>query len=428
MREYFLTRRNMLKGSLIAFFAVLTPKFAMAAALPIKIQLSKKSTNSLSFTVTATASGSFYLEYGATKEQLVTKSAITKISANKPLTFELRNLEVNTLLYYRVRYLLGKSKSYLATPISSARTNQLLSTATFAVQADPHMDQNSSAEVYLNTLQQVVAAAPAFLMDLGDIFMVDKLQDKSEANIRSRFELMKSYYAKLENVPLRITLGNHDGELGYSKFNTKNYRREYFPEQTGELAYYSFEGPDQLHVVLDPFTYTMENPKDDGWQWTLGKAQYEWLKKTLKESEARHKFIYIHHLLVGNAQSRGGVEIAHLNEWGGKNVDGSYGFDQFRPGWGQPVHQILLENKVGFVFKGHDHLYVKQDLDGIVYQTLPQPSHPGDKLDVKQYGYLSGRGVGGSGFLKVRTEGDTAFVDFIKHDGTIADSYQRVAQ
>lgn len=428
MRDYFLTRRNMLKGSLIAFFAVLTPKFAMAAALPIKIQLSKKSTSSLSFTVTATASGSFYLEYGATKEQLVTKSAITKISANKPLTFELRNLEVNTLLYYRVRYLLGKSKSYLATPISSARTNQLLSTATFAVQADPHMDQNSSAEVYLNTLKQVVAAAPAFLMDLGDIFMVDKLQDKSEANIRSRFELMKSYYAKLENVPLRITLGNHDGELGYSKFNTKNYRREYFPEQTGELAYYSFEGPNQLHVVLDPFTYTMENPKDDGWQWTLGKVQYEWLKKTLKESEARHKFIYIHHLLVGNAQSRGGVEIAHLNEWGGKNVDGSYGFDQFRPGWGQPVHQILLENKVGFVFKGHDHLYVKQDLDGIVYQTLPQPSHPGDKLDVKQYGYLSGKGVGGSGFLKVRTEGDTAFVDFIKHDGTIADSYQRVAQ
>ena len=160
----------------------------------------------------------------------------------------------------------------------------------------------------------------------------------------------------------------------------------------------------------------------------MGKAQYEWLKKTLKESEARHKCVYIHHLLVGNAQSRGGVEIAHLNEWGGKNVDGSYGFDQFRPGWGQPVHQILLENKVGFVFKGHDHLYVKQDLDGIVYQTLPQPSHPGDNLDVKQYGYLSGKGVGGSGFLKVRTEGDTAFVEFIKHDGTIADSYQRVAQ
>ena len=277
------------------------------------------------------------------------------------------------------------------------------------------------------TLKQVVAASPAFLMDLGDIFMVDKLSNKTEANIRARFELMKGYYSILGNVPLKITLGNHDGELGYSQFNTKKYRKEYFPEQTSELAYYSFLGPDQLHVVLDPFTYTTSNPKDDGWQWTLGRAQYDWLKSTLETSKETHKFIYIHHLLVGNAQSRGGVEIAKYNEWGGLNIDGSYGFDSNRSGWGKPVHQLLLDNKVGFVFKGHDHLYVKQELDGIIYQTLPQPSHPGEKLDVKQYGYLSGKGVGGSGFLKVSTDGSVAKVDFIKFDGSLGDSYTRFA-
>jgi hypothetical protein len=131
-------------------------------------------------------------------------------------------------------------------------------------------------------------------------------------------------------------------------------------------------------------------------------------------------------LLVGNAQSRGGVEIALRNEWGGKNIDGSYGFDQYRPGWGKPIHQLLIDHKVSFVFKGHDHLYVKQELDGVIYQTLPQPSHPGEKLDVTQYGYLSGKGVGGSGFLKVRTEGATAYVDFVKFDGSIGDSYSKV--
>ena len=131
---------------------------------------------------------------------------------------------------------------------------------------------------------------------------------------------------------------------------------------------------------------------------------------------------------MGNATSRGGVEIAKLNEWGGNNVDGSYGFDKNRPGWGKPIHQLLLDNNVGFVFKGHDHLYVKQELDGIIYQTLPQPSHPGEKLDVTQYGYVSGKGVGGSGFLKVRTEGKSAFVDFVKFDGVIADSYSKVMQ
>jgi hypothetical protein len=287
------------------------------------------------------------------------------------------------------------------------------------------MDENSSADVYKGTLKQIVAASPAFLMDLGDIFMVDKLADKSEANIRGRFELMKGYYQELGSVPLKICLGNHDGELGYSKFNTKSYRKEYFPEQTGELAYYSFTGPDQLHIVLDPFTYTTKNPSAAGWEWTLGKTQYDWLVATLKNSQERHKFIYIHHLLVGDQTSRGGIEIAKKNEWGGNNNDGTYGFDSNRPGWGKPIHQLLLDCKVGFVFKGHDHLYVKQALDGIIYQTLPQPSHPGEKIDVTQYGYISGKVVGGSGYLKVSTSGSVAQVDFITFDGKVADTYTR---
>ena len=366
MREYFISRRNLLKSAFIGLVSALTSREAFAATSVIKISIAKRSTTEITFSVEATETVKCYLEYGYAKDSLKNKSAILSISKKSPKNIVVSALAPGAVLFYRVRYLTSKSKSYLATQISSIKTDQVLSTNTFAVQADPHMDQNSSAEVYLGTLKEVVKAAPAFLMDLGDIFMVDKLQDKSEKNIRERFELMKGYYGNLGNVPLKITLGNHDGELGYSKFNTKNYRKEYFPEQTGELAYYSFEGPGQLHIVLDPFTYTTENPKDDGWQWTLGKVQYDWLVKTLQASTAPHKFIYIHHLLVGNAQSRGGVEIAHLNEWGGKSNDGSYGFDQYRPGWGKPIHTLLVENKVGFVFKGHDHLYVKQELDGII--------------------------------------------------------------
>ena len=148
---------------------------------------------------------------------------------------------------------------------------------------------------------------------------------------------------------------------------------------------------------------------------------------TLSNSNEKHKFIYIHHLLVGDQTSRGGVEVAKLNEWGGNNKDGSYGFDTNRPGWGKPIHQLLKDYKVGFVFKGHDHLYVKQELDGIIYQTVPQPSHPGDKINVNQYGYTSGKGVGGSGFLKVMTNPNEVQVDFILFDGKLADSYSRSA-
>jgi len=425
-----MNRRGFLKASLVGALAS-TPIGKALAAVPVTAKLIGAATSSsFSIAVSASSSVKAYVEYGYSKGTIAGKSSIYNISKGSTQTISVTSLEANSLVYYKVKYTVGASKNFSSLTQRSVKTAplQALSSNIFAIQADPHMDENSSAAVYEGTLKQIVAASPAFLMDLGDIFMVDKLTDKSEANIRSRFELMKGFYQKLGDVPLKICLGNHDGELGYSKFNTKNYRKEYFPEQTGELSYYSFTGPDQLHVVLDPFTYTTKNPTANGWEWTLGKTQYDWLVETLKNSKEKHKFVYIHHLLVGDPQSRGGVEIAMKNEWGGNNNDGSDGFAANRPGWGKPIHQLLVDYKVGFVFKGHDHLYVKQELDGVIYQTVPQPSHPGDKINVNQYGYISGKGVGGSGFLKVSTSGDTAQVDFILFDGKVADSYARSAK
>lgn len=423
----FMNRRGFLKASILGIL-VSSPIGKALAAVPIVAKIVGTPTSS-SFTsaISATSAVKAYIEHGYSKSTIAGKTPVISIPKGATRNITVTNLKAASLVYYKVKYAVGTSQNFASLTQRSVKTSNVeaLSSATFAIQADPHMDENSSAEVYEGTLKQIVAASPAFLMDLGDIFMVDKLPSKTEANIRGRFELMKGYYQKLGSVPLKICLGNHDGELGYSSFNTKKYRKEYFPEQTGELAYYSFTGPDQLHVVLDPFTYTMKNPTPTGWEWTLGKTQYDWLVETLKNSKEKHKFIYIHHLLVGDQTSRGGVEIAMKNEWGGKNNDGTYGFETNRPGWGRPIHQLLLDHKVGFVFKGHDHLYVKQELDGIIYQTVPQPSHPGNKINVNQYGYTSGKGVGGSGFLKVSTSGNQAKVDFILYDGQVGDSYIR---
>jgi UDP-2,3-diacylglucosamine pyrophosphatase LpxH len=394
------------------------------SASPITTKLLSSSSNYISINLTSSSAAKAYIEYGYTKTKYTEKTAVQTLAKAKVATFTLSNLKAESKIYYRVRYALGSKTTFSALPQGSATTAKVGEDFVFAVQADPHMDQASSAEVYTATLNQIVKSNPAFLVDLGDIFMPDKLQDKSEANIRQRFELMKGFYDKLNGIPFYFVLGNHDGELGYSNFNTKKYRKEYFPAQTGELAYYSFTSPGALHIVLDIFTYTTTNPKDDGWQWTLGKTQYDWLKTTLESSTAQHKFVYVHHLLYGNAQSRGGVEIAKYNEWGGKNRDGSEGFAANRPGWTKPVHQLLVENGVDFVFKGHDHIYVKQELDGIIYQTLPQPSHPGNKTSsAAEYGYVSGKAIGGSGFLKLTTNSSSIKVDFIRSDGSIADSY-----
>ena len=420
MAKWEITRKTFLLTGLLT----LVSEFPALAVLVPSLKFSRAiDASTLQFLITSPLVGTGYLEYGTKPGTYGIRTPALALKKGVVITSNISGLTSGTKYYFRLRYLTS-GKTYLSTSVVSVTTPTSQASAIFAIQADPHMDENSSADVYNKTLDLVVASGATFLIDLGDIFMVDKLADKSEANIRARYVLMKSFYDRLKGLPLRIVLGNHDGELGYSTFNTKKYRAEYFPEQTHEVSYFSYVESNVLHIALDPFTYTTSNPKADGWQWTLGKVQYDWLVKTLQASKEKHKFVYLHHLLVGDAQSRGGTKIASYNEWGGKNMDGTEGFNQMRPGWGKPIHQLLKENNVSIVFKGHDHLYVKEEMDGIIYQTVPQPSHAGDGTNsAVEYGYGAGKVVGGSGFLKVTASESKAQVDFVKYDGTIADSY-----
>jgi hypothetical protein len=114
--------------------------------------------------------------------------------------------------------------------------------------------------------------------------------------------------------------------------------------------------------------------------------------------------------------NRGGVEVARLWEWGGKNTEGENEFAEQRPGWDMPIHDLLVKHEVSIVFHGHDHLFIKQDLDGIVYQEVPQPGHPrsGNTNTAKEYGYLSGEIQSSSGFLRVRVGNNETRADYVR--------------
>lgn len=307
------------------------------------------------------------------------------------------------------------------------KNNKILTTSdntfSFAIEADPHMDEQSSPDVFQQTLTNILNSKPAFLIDLGDTFMLDKQPEKTTASFTARYQLMKKYFDIITpTIPLYLVSGNHDGEVGWET-NQRFERLKYFPSNF-DTNYYSFTKNNSLFIILDPYSYTTSKPNSNGWAWTLGKTQYDWLKKTLESSNAKYKFVFIHQLVGGDSQGRGGVEFAKLFEWGGNNIDGSYGFSANRSGWGKPIHQLLIDYKVNAVFKGHDHFFAKQDLDGIVYQTLPQPSHPGDKINTAtEYGYLSGKIIGGSGFINVTISSSSATVNFISSNNQILYSY-----
>jgi phosphodiesterase/alkaline phosphatase D-like protein len=192
------------------------------------------------------------------------------------------------------------------------------------------------------------------------------------------------------------------------------------PDKTvGALQdYYAWEWGDALFIVLDPYWFTPpQRGITDNWNPTLGTVQYQWLKKTLETSRAKWKFVFIHQLVGGlDKDGRGGAEAAKYFEWGGNNADGSYGSTAKRSGWAMPIHQLLVANKVNIVFHGHDHLFVKQDLDGIVYQEVPQPSAA--RFDAtnnaKEYGYVTGDVLASSGHLRVTVSSSQVKVDYVR--------------
>ena len=87
-------------------------------------------------------------------------------------------------------------------------------------------------------------------------------------------------------------------------------------------------------------------------------------------------------------------------EWGGYTDEGVWEFDEQRPDWDLPIHQLMVENGVTILFQAHDHIFARQELDGVVYQSVPNPAD--DTYEGRnKNAYLSGDILDSSGYLHV---------------------------
>jgi hypothetical protein len=184
--------------------------------------------------------------------------------------------------------------------------------------------------------------------------------------------------------------------------------------------YYAWTWGDALFVVIDPYWHSavaVDNvagknghQKKDPWQITLGDSQYQWFKKTLEGSNARYKFVFAHHVL---GTGRGGIEEAGQYEWGGLSQKGISEFANNRPGWELPIQQLMAKNGVSIFFQGHDHIFVKQDLDRVVYQEVPLPADPTYSL-FNADAYKSGTKLSNTGYLRVTVSPENTTVAYVK--------------
>ncbi len=148
----------------------------------------------------------------------------------------------------------------------------------------------------------------------------------------------------------------------------------------------------------------------DWWGMSIGDEQYNWLKDTLEQSEARYKFVFCHHVM---GTGRGGIEMAHLYEWGGKSQDGTWQFDEKRPGWEKPIHQLLVDTGVTIFFQGHDHIFARQELDGVIYQSVPNPADDTYQAFNRE-AYRTGDVLPNSGHLRVTVSPENVRLDYVR--------------
>lgn len=432
---------------------LLTGTCRVAAA--IDALLGRPTERSVALSLLATEAGEAAVEWGLSTGGYSARSPVVHLSAGVPAVLVMEPLQSDVEYRYRVLVRPVGAEEF-ATAVEAGFATQRASNRTFsfAVEADPHAQDNEPA-VWSLALANIGADRPDFLLDLGDTFMDEKVGATSYAQLEQTRRMVRSdFFAQVgASVPLFLVNGNHDPELGWTLNSAQpqenravwaaQLRQLFFPCPAADAfysgaevqdsfmlaprdGYFAFEWGDALFVALDPFWYSGQlTPKSkDPWFWTLGRTQFDWLQRTLGRSRATFKFVFLHHLVGGShdAIGRGGLEVAPYYEWGGLNLDGSAGFAARRPGWPMPIQDLLLSHGVTIVFHGHDHAYVKQDLDAngdgktdLIYQEVPQPSRSNQNTNsAVLYGYRSGVIFPSSGHLRVRVSPEEVNVDYVR--------------
>jgi hypothetical protein len=436
--------------------------------------LGRPTDRSVTVNVASTLEADFYAAYGERAGACSLLTAPRHCGASKSVEIVIDGLDPGRTYFYKVmRRLTGDT---VPTQLAAGRFHTRRppgSAFIFTVQADAHVsprlveEKGARARQYNLTMASVLAEGPDFNIDLGDFAGIE-YRGRNARSLRdatSRYLAVRYCLGTISpSVPFFLVLGNHEAEQGWRYRETNDslpvwatLARESlvpnpFPDgfysgntdTTGccglQEDYYAWEWGDALFVVLDPFLYTTVRPQGvvgttkpslDGWNWTLGEAQYDWLYDTLHRSSARWKFVFAHHMTGGvlgtkageGYYGRGGIDAARYNvahhptfEWGGEDSSGTFVFAEKRPGWEHgPIHQMMAEGGVDIFFRGHDHVFVYETLDGIVYQTCPTPRdfRYSDGYFSPSY-FSTGIEVNAPGHLRVSVWPDSVRVDYVR--------------
>lgn len=237
-------------------------------------------------------------------------------------------------------------------------------------------DTRTGYHIYGKLVSMMAKDAPAFVMNTGDTVF-----DPGDPVEWDRFvELSKPL-----KMPYMIAPGNHD----ISGKKTEEIFREDV-NQPGKEVYYSFTAADLLFVALDS-----EQVKDVS---KVNGEQLKWLEGVLKASKERFKFVFLHRPLYPSKD---------VGEHYGDSMN-EYTEDRDR------LEKLLKEYGVDAVFAGHEHLYSRKEVDGIVHVITGGGGAPLYARD-KDGGFYH--------YIRATADGDSVSFEVVGIDGKIKDTF-----
>lgn len=292
----------------------------------------------------------------------------------------------------------------------------------FVNQGDPSVLSAVSA--------QIAAASPDFVVNLGDMLDFHEFGFNAPPPDSSITRLAYLNYRSLLGIALGSaahfpTIGNWEGENGdYTAEEIERSRSQrllYMPSAEPQTYpqggsnkgdYYAFTWGDALFIVLNVMSYTptphllsSTAAADD---WTLGKAQLDWLASTLQNATSKWRFLLIHHAVGGAAPDAANAAYGR----GGGNAA--------RVGEQAIVHQLMLDYGVQIFFYGHDHVFTDMVVDGVHY-TMPGSSGAIWMFGEEETGYKQYWAE--SGWARVDVSPTRTSVRFINLAGSVIYDY-----
>jgi hypothetical protein len=458
-----ISRRGILGGALAGAFLAVYTEPSSAAGVTFSHILGRPTSKTIAISIISSSPVNAYLEYGYSSKLLSLKSDTKSFETNTPQVFELTGLKANSLIYYRVRSSGSSTSSFDTGSTYSFKTAKTTGKPfSFTVQGDTHPERAGkmfNADLYTVAMKNVAAQKPDFHILLGDDFSIDPLIGKGQANQTTVEKVYKTHRDWLsivgKAVPIFLVNGNHEQAAKYLLNGSQsspavlagNARLKYFPlpiendfyksdksdiEFVGNPRdYYSWTWGDATFITLDPYWHSdsavdnvagvsndqnAANKKNGGggskttdlWKIGIGDEQYAWFKSVLESSKSKYIFVFAHHVM---GTGRGAVEVSYNYEWGGKDPGNKTTFKEQRPNWELPIHDLMVKHKVSIFFQGHDHIFVTQSRDGLIYQSMPNPADDTFSM-FNADAYTSGFKGPNSGHVRVSISGSSAKVEY----------------